>query len=273
MVGLFRPDRAPLYVRTWYHREVFGAAEIRQEYSAVDCTHRAMRPGGQEGSRTRERDARARTHTIGPKSRQEHRGGRSDRKSRAWSTPHLRDHRHRLADRLPRLHPAVAGRRARAFRLQHRDAGAVVRHHRAGAGQPSSAGVALSCWRSAAVDACFALVFLAPSHRLGTRPRQQHDPWHGCGDDQHRLRGAADPAPICGQPAVLPAAIATLFVAAIMFPATVILLESENARRNPRRPPPACVSQIVLNPMVLSTALGLAWAITGLKIPARSRPT
>ena len=44
---------------------------------------------------------------------------------------------------------------------------------------------------------------------------------------------------IYGQPAVLPAAIATVFVAGVMFPATVILLEREAARRGGRhaRPP------------------------------------
>jgi predicted permease len=54
-----------------------------------------------------------------------------------------------------------------------------------------------------------------------------------------------------------------------MFPATVILLESEQHRaERPSAHATGLVKQIVLNPMVLSTALGLAWAITGLKIPA-----
>ncbi len=70
---------------------------------------------------------------------------------------------------------------------------------------------------------------------------------------------------IYGQPAVLPAAVATIFVAAVMFPATVILLESEG--RGTHRGT-VVIKQIVLNPMVLSTAIGLAWAITGLPIPA-----
>ena len=39
---------------------------------------------------------------------------------------------------------------------------------------------------------------------------------------------------IYGQPAVLPAAIATVFVAAVMFPATVILLEIEQGTRSAR---------------------------------------
>ena len=74
---------------------------------------------------------------------------------------------------------------------------------------------------------------------------------------------------IYGQPAVLPAAIATVFVAAVMFPATVILLESEGrGRHGPSARPVVLVKQIVLNPMVLSTLVGLAWAIAGWPIPA-----
>ena len=74
---------------------------------------------------------------------------------------------------------------------------------------------------------------------------------------------------IYGQPAVLPAAIATVFVAGVMFPATVILLESERRGAHGRSARSVVlVKQIVLNPMVLSTMIGLAWAITGLPIPA-----
>jgi malonate transporter and related proteins len=72
---------------------------------------------------------------------------------------------------------------------------------------------------------------------------------------------------IYGQPAVLPAAIATVFVAAVMFPTTVILLESEG-RGGGMAGPIALVKQIVLNPMVLSTLIGLAWTIAGLPMPA-----
>src|SRR6185369_13171724 len=74
---------------------------------------------------------------------------------------------------------------------------------------------------------------------------------------------------IYGQPAVLPAAVATVFVATVMFPATVILLESEG--RGTRRPAPSAgllVKHIVLNPLVLSTLVGLVWASSGLAIPA-----
>src|SRR5215216_4241516 len=71
-----------------------------------------------------------------------------------------------------------------------------------------------------------------------------------------------------GQPAVLPAAVATVFVAAVMFPLTVVLLESEGSGAHGLSARPVVlVRQIVLNPMVLSTLIGLAWAIAGLPIP------
>lgn len=73
---------------------------------------------------------------------------------------------------------------------------------------------------------------------------------------------------IYGQPAVLPAAIATVFVAAVMFPLTVILLEAEAHGADDKRAGPAALArQIVLNPMVLATLVGLAWAIAGWRIP------
>jgi malonate transporter len=74
---------------------------------------------------------------------------------------------------------------------------------------------------------------------------------------------------IYGQPAVLPAAIATVFVAAVMFPASVILLESERGSPLGSSGRSAVlVKQIALNPMVLSTLIGLAWTVAGLPMPA-----
>jgi predicted permease len=74
---------------------------------------------------------------------------------------------------------------------------------------------------------------------------------------------------IYGQPAVLPAAIATVFVAGVMFPATVILLESQGHSAHAGRAGSAMlVKQIVLNPMVLSTLIGLVWTTMGLPMPA-----
>jgi malonate transporter and related proteins len=73
---------------------------------------------------------------------------------------------------------------------------------------------------------------------------------------------------IYGQPAVLPAAVATVFVAAVMFPTTVILLESKgDGRGRPSASALVMLRHIVLNPLVLSTLVGLAWAIGGLAVP------
>ncbi len=72
---------------------------------------------------------------------------------------------------------------------------------------------------------------------------------------------------IYGQPAVLPAAVATVFVAAVMFPITVILLESEGGGGGGQSAPPFLLRHIVLNPLVLSTLIGLAWAVGGLAVP------
>lgn len=112
---------------------------------------------------------------------------------------------------------------------------------------------------------CFALVFLA------VRADGKHDlassTIHGMAAAMTNTGFVALPIlhAIYGQPAVLPAAVATVFVAGVMFPLTVILLE-----RDVRSPAHSAglVKQILLNPMVLSTLIGLVWAITGLPIPA-----
>jgi malonate transporter and related proteins len=73
---------------------------------------------------------------------------------------------------------------------------------------------------------------------------------------------------IYGQRAVLPAAIATVFVAVVMFPTTVILLElDQRDARGTRMAPMAIVRRIVLNPMVLSTLIGMLWAVLDLRMP------
>lgn len=110
---------------------------------------------------------------------------------------------------------------------------------------------------------CFALVFLVA--------RGKHDlassTIHGMAAAMTNTGFVALPIlhAIYGQPAVLPAAVATVFVAAVMFPITVILLERD--KRGPAQSS-ALAKQILLNPMVLSTLIGLVWAITGLPIPA-----
>ena len=73
---------------------------------------------------------------------------------------------------------------------------------------------------------------------------------------------------IYGQPAVLPAAVATVFVAAVMFPVAVIMLEREIGKHDKTAHPLMLVKQIVLNPMVFSTLIGLGWAVGGWPIPA-----
>jgi malonate transporter len=74
---------------------------------------------------------------------------------------------------------------------------------------------------------------------------------------------------IYGQPAVLPAAVATVFIAAVMFPVAVVLLESDrHDARASSTGAAVLLKQIVLNPIVLSTLVGLAWAIAGLPLPA-----
>ena len=73
----------------------------------------------------------------------------------------------------------------------------------------------------------------------------------------HRLYGPAG---------VLPAAIATMFVALVMFPLSTVLLEW----RGPgvRQRSSQLARRVVLNPLVLSTVLGIAWAFTGAPVPA-----
>jgi malonate transporter len=113
---------------------------------------------------------------------------------------------------------------------------------------------------------CFALVFLAV--RAGGKHDLASSTIHGMAAAMTNTGFVALPIlhAIYGQPAVLPAAVATVFVAAVMFPITVILLE----RRDARGPAQSAglAKQILLNPMVLSTLIGLVWAIAGLPIPA-----
>ena len=112
---------------------------------------------------------------------------------------------------------------------------------------------------------CFTLVFLAV--RAGLGRNNASSTMYGMAAAMTNTGFVALPIlhSIYGQPAVLPAAVATVFVAAVMFPTAVILLESGG--RDPHRRT-VVMKQIMLNPMVLSTTIGLAWAITGLPIPA-----
>jgi malonate transporter len=73
---------------------------------------------------------------------------------------------------------------------------------------------------------------------------------------------------IYGPRAVLPAAIATVFVAVVMFPIAVILLElGQRDAQGSRTAPMVTVKHVVLNPMVLSTLIGMLWSVFGLRMP------
>jgi malonate transporter and related proteins len=77
---------------------------------------------------------------------------------------------------------------------------------------------------------------------------------------------------IYGPRAVLPAAIATVFVAVVMFPLAVILLElGQRDAHGSRTPPMVTVKHVVLNPMVLSTLIGMLWSVLGLGMPGPVR--
>jgi malonate transporter len=73
---------------------------------------------------------------------------------------------------------------------------------------------------------------------------------------------------IYGPRAVLPAAIATVFVAVVMFPIAVVLLElGQRDAHGSRTAPMVTVKHVVLNPMVLSTLIGMLWSVLGLRMP------
>jgi len=73
---------------------------------------------------------------------------------------------------------------------------------------------------------------------------------------------------IYGPRAVLPAAIATVFVAVVMFPAAVILLEvGQRDAHGTRTAPMVTLKHVVLNPMVLSTLIGMLLSILHLRMP------
>jgi malonate transporter len=71
-----------------------------------------------------------------------------------------------------------------------------------------------------------------------------------------------------GAPGVLAAAVATVLVAVLMFPPLIGLLEREHDLANGRRGAGALVRMILLNPLIISTVLGLAWSLSGLHLPA-----
>ena len=72
---------------------------------------------------------------------------------------------------------------------------------------------------------CFMLVFGIMSIHASRMFREPNDAWHGGVDDNTGFVALPVLQAIYGPRAVLPAAIATVFVAIVMFPAAVILLE------------------------------------------------
>jgi malonate transporter and related proteins len=73
---------------------------------------------------------------------------------------------------------------------------------------------------------------------------------------------------IYGPRAVLPAAIATVFVAVVMFPVAVILLElGQRDAHGSSTSPMVTVKHVVLNPMVISTLIGMLCSVLDLRLP------
>jgi predicted permease len=73
---------------------------------------------------------------------------------------------------------------------------------------------------------------------------------------------------IYGPRAVLPAAIATVFVAVVMFPAAVILLElGQQGADGSCTAPMVTARHVVLNPLVISTMIGMLLALLGVHLP------
>jgi predicted permease len=73
---------------------------------------------------------------------------------------------------------------------------------------------------------------------------------------------------IYGQRAVLPAAIATVFVAVVMFPAAVVLLElGQRDAHGSSTAPIVTVKHVVLSPMVISTLIGMLFSALDLRMP------
>jgi malonate transporter len=73
---------------------------------------------------------------------------------------------------------------------------------------------------------------------------------------------------IYGPRAVLPAAIATVFVAVVMFPIAVVLLESDQRDEHGAAASPMVTAKhVVLNPLVISTLIGMLLSVLGLRLP------
>jgi predicted permease len=71
-----------------------------------------------------------------------------------------------------------------------------------------------------------------------------------------------------GKPGVLAAAVATVFVGAIMFPVLVVLVEIGRLDASRKINVTALARQIATNPVILATICALLWSIGGLTLPA-----
>jgi malonate transporter and related proteins len=112
---------------------------------------------------------------------------------------------------------------------------------------------------------CFVAVFLFSASRTGHGVASRT--MHGLSASMTNTAFVALPIlhRLYGPPGVLPAAVATMFIALVMFPMSKILLEWESQGMGSRSWQLA--RQVVLNPLVLSTILGTAWAVTGATVP------
>jgi malonate transporter and related proteins len=114
---------------------------------------------------------------------------------------------------------------------------------------------------------CFALVFLTARFLGGggvARPSMQ-----GWAASMTNTGFVALPIlqATYGPRAVLPAAIATVFVAVVMFPSAVVLQELDPDNALGRIEPVKLARHVILNPMVLSTLIGVVWSRFGVPLP------
>ena len=115
---------------------------------------------------------------------------------------------------------------------------------------------------------CFILVFGIMSIRLSRSLASRT--MHGMAASMTNTGFVALPVlqAIYGPRAVLPAAIATVFVAVVMFPLAVILLElGQRDAQGSQTPVMVTVKHVVLNPMVISIVIGMFWSVFGLRMP------
>ena len=115
---------------------------------------------------------------------------------------------------------------------------------------------------------CFLLVFGIMS--IGVSPGLASRTMHGMAAAMTNTGFVALPVlqAIFGQRAVLPAAIATVFVAVVMFPIAVVLLElGQTGAPGSRTAPMVTIRHILLSPMVLSTLIGMLLSVLDLRMP------